>query len=491
MTASVIFLLFIVISTGLGVEAFAQPPDQAITEIEPKRLAPGAVAKIHGGPFFHLGNGRGSAVYFGDNPANTYFITESTLLFLVPIDTPCGNQSISVKTMIMRHNKLQSSDSNSVTSEVICAPDRIPRPVRPQISKVTPELDVRATTSISLTGVNIMPQWDRIYGISTDQVLYPYSDVIVKFEGLEFGGHARYVEPAGLTFALPEEIPCGPIDIHVRNYFAAENYVESDPYQISVEEECIGSLISRASPRFRVIDIELPDKVQVAATFSGAVYIEQDGGAVSDEVMKIFLNSELIETRPLQKITDRRVRYPLQFSFAQPGFYSIEVRVQRSMRSVEIEAVMQMETREPPAEVAPPPFREGKLHEFDDNANCRLNDGEFFDLVDRWISGEIAESLFFEAIDAWIGQTDICAANGAGLALELNMTPRGLLLSAGGHLESLSIFNSSGKRVFIHSSSSPRVFWNLRDGRGTPVANGVYFIMVEGFDEPKKLVVVR
>ena len=55
----------------------------------------------------------------------------------------------------------------------------------------------------------------------------------------------------------------------------------------------------------------------------------------------------------------------------------------------------------------PPPSCFSILSSYDRNYNSRLDDPEFFDLIEAWVRGQIDNSCFFEAVDLWVRQAAI------------------------------------------------------------------------------------
>jgi hypothetical protein len=51
------------------------------------------------------------------------------------------------------------------------------------------------------------------------------------------------------------------------------------------------------------------------------------------------------------------------------------------------------------------------LLKFDSNASCKLEDEEFFEVLDAYASGNMEEDLFMRAVDAWIEESNICSSN--------------------------------------------------------------------------------
>jgi len=137
----------------------------------------------------------------------------------------------------------------------------------------------------------------------------------------------------------------------------------------------------------------------------------------------------------------------------------------------------------------PPPNNAGDLCDLDNNQNGVLDDPEFFNAVDMWITEAIDNPLFFGAVDAWIGQSDICAtASDAASALfaqqqlvTARMSAQGLTLTAlKRDIVSMSVefFDLRGNSIYRERSSGGTLNWNMRRADGVPVANGIYLYRV-------------
>jgi hypothetical protein len=125
------------------------------------------------------------------------------------------------------------------------------------------------------------------------------------------------------------------------------------------------------------------------------------------------------------------------------------------------------------------------MQQFDANGNCVIDDPEFFNAIDQWIAGQVSNELFFQVVDAWISQTDVCVGSSALKpeldGVELRATGRGMVFEARGQgIASISveIFNLSGGRIFAREVPGTTLSWNLLTQEGWPLANGVYFYVV-------------
>ncbi len=166
-----------------------------------------------------------------------------------------------------------------------------------------------------------------------------------------------------------------------------------------------------------------------------------------------------------------------------------------------------------PPPPGPPPPGGSTLKSYDKNTNCKLDDPEFFNLIDGWISNAVQNVLFFSGVDAWIGQTSVCTAAASavssvealqlqGVALNLSPTLKMAQFEARGQgiaATQVEVFGLNGKRVYFGEASGAQLSWNLRASGGHLLANGTYLyrVTVRGRDgqtlqsDVKKLVIVR
>jgi hypothetical protein len=146
------------------------------------------------------------------------------------------------------------------------------------------------------------------------------------------------------------------------------------------------------------------------------------------------------------------------------------------------------------------------LKAFDSNGNCKLDDAEFFSMIDGWIASSVSNPLFFSGVDAWIGQSSVCTAAAAatldGITLSLRPSPQTALFEAHGqNIASMDVevFSLNGNRIYAGATSGSLLAWNLRASNGHPLANGTYLyrVIVRGANgevtqsQVKRLVVLR
>ena len=155
---------------------------------------------------------------------------------------------------------------------------------------------------------------------------------------------------------------------------------------------------------------------------------------------------------------------------------------------------------------SPGPTPGGGVGQFDANGNCRIDDAEFFNAIDRWVSGQIDNALFFDVVDAWISQSDVCVSSATVEGLEsvtLKASQQGGITFAarGQGIASLGVqvYDLAGRTVFARETAGPHLRWDYLNVNGRPVANGVYLYVVTVRDrdgriahsQVRRLVVLR
>jgi dipeptidyl aminopeptidase/acylaminoacyl peptidase len=143
------------------------------------------------------------------------------------------------------------------------------------------------------------------------------------------------------------------------------------------------------------------------------------------------------------------------------------------------------------------------LEDFDADGDSRLNDGEFFAVIDAWVVGQIDDRTLFQAIDLWVSGARRLIPASAAKTRVIFYRARRVYLFTGGDPEVRSIrvevYSLDGRRVFVGEAAGPKLLWNLRTAEGRPVANGIYLyvVMLRSSDghierrEVRKLMVVR
>ena len=149
------------------------------------------------------------------------------------------------------------------------------------------------------------------------------------------------------------------------------------------------------------------------------------------------------------------------------------------------------------------------LAQYDTNNNCTIDQSEFLQMVNDWIDGKIGQSLFFDGMNAWIDQTDICAGSSsvsrqplANVGVQSRPTASGVEFAAlGTDAQSIEVrvFGLNGREIARREAQGASLAWNLTTDGGRLVANGVYLyrVTVQGPDgtieqtDVRKLTVLR
>jgi hypothetical protein len=132
-----------------------------------------------------------------------------------------------------------------------------------------------------------------------------------------------------------------------------------------------------------------------------------------------------------------------------------------------------------------PPSNGGTgLSKYDTNKDCKLEDTEFFALVDQWIGGSADNSLFFSGVDAWIGQSNICSASASGRTasgpkIHLSYHPSSssalfVVQGADVRVMQVEVFSLDGRLIAYERSDGDHLVWHLKTMQGQRVANGIY-----------------
>ena len=154
------------------------------------------------------------------------------------------------------------------------------------------------------------------------------------------------------------------------------------------------------------------------------------------------------------------------------------------------------------------PSTPNNLAAFDTNNSCFIDDPEFFTSIDGWVDTQIGDDLFFDVVDVWVGQENICAASTTGVsALSLdgvsleNAFGTTTFSVSGQGISSIhvEIFSMSGEAVFSSESVGTSLSWNQMTTSGAPVANGTYLYVVTALgadgtseaSEVQKLAIIR
>ena len=501
-TAILVTLLFA--SSIVGLEANAQPNQFNITNVQPNTIYAGSVVAVNGGQFVQWNGTYGSRVYLGNTALRTHFESQNTLVAVIPVGSNyCGEQGIIVKTVVNLNNNPATVESNFVVKVVNCSNPNNPQPDNPEINTIS-LLDPISGHSIELNGENFIPNSIGQVFIAGVSPSYPLTRIRMYNEGYEFEGIGEYRSYGKMRFSTNEEVYCGLYNVEARNYFGPnQSSLPSPPSNkatIRINERCTGGDNGNAPPEnglqtgYEVYQLNLPDMAYVNDSIQGNVEIKHIGTSYATRVdMKLYVDGELRDTEEIFISGNETKRFPLQFRFDRPGNYEIEIRVNESYKKQSIRVESQNGNGPPSNGNTPPPSGGGSLSSYDSDNDCKFNDAEFFNVLDAWLSESITNSTFFSGVDAWLGETNVCSASSSSTTLKIQMNQNNLVFatSDGNSIGAVRIYDTNGQVVFSNNAQGSKLIWNLRNGQGKRIANGVYFLRFEGTGKLKKIVVIR
>lgn len=157
-----------------------------------------------------------------------------------------------------------------------------------------------------------------------------------------------------------------------------------------------------------------------------------------------------------------------------------------------------------------PGGQDAALKPFDLNDNDRIDDQEFFAIIDAWIAGSLDDTNFFRAIDLWVSQGRISSAglgagagprtlntnpeSGAhGMALETSRLPHGgglTFVARGPGIGglALTVYDVNGRVIAVQRTEGRVLTWMWHSPKGRLWANGVYFYAVEFYSTSGEIV---
>ena len=130
------------------------------------------------------------------------------------------------------------------------------------------------------------------------------------------------------------------------------------------------------------------------------------------------------------------------------------------------------------------------LSSYDMDRDCKLSDAEFFKMVDDWVLVIISDPMFFQGVDAWINDWDLCIASSAVEPIVLDLEQRGSLIALSLKGEEISqvtatIFDLNGHLVYFEEAVGARLSLDLGHQN---LANGVWLYSVHSFDQNGRLI---
>lgn len=183
-------------------------------------------------------------------------------------------------------------------------------------------------------------------------------------------------------------------------------------------------------------------------------------------------------------------------AFRHAGVYTTNVKIFTTRSMITSSATFSVQDELILVTIANPAVVQISLTQYDTNRNDRLDDNEFFMVLDGWITNQINDRTFFVAVDIWVSDSSIAARlisvrAGSLKASATRVTENGVTFSAQGASYdriAVQIYSQNGNLVYAQQSAGNRLAWNLKDVAGVPVANGVYFYAMQAYDQNGVLV---
>ena len=129
------------------------------------------------------------------------------------------------------------------------------------------------------------------------------------------------------------------------------------------------------------------------------------------------------------------------------------------------------------------------LQRFDTNGDCIITTEEILNALELWVAKQIDHRLFMTIVDAWVTGVPVCvttdplssASGASAVELKTSQSVSGIAFRAQDAnvlTTEVEIFDTHGQAIATERAHGSRLIWNLRDGNGRQVANGVYFYSI-------------
>jgi hypothetical protein len=238
---------------------------------------------------------------------------------------------------------------------------------------------------------------------------------------------------------------------------------------------------------FKIVSLDFPSSMQIGSKSEGLAVIRNVGSGGGEASIEIRINNKLHSIADVNLASNQESRYPLRLKFMETGSYTLEIRTPTDSKQMDFVITLGGDDVPPLGQPAAPPPTSGPtdLRILDSNSDCTIDDGEFFDAIDQWISNIVQDGMFFSVVDAWVSQRSICSASSAPnrelISVSLSSSA-GAIFTAGDRdimTMDVQVFDLSGGVIFTGRTNGTRLIWNLNSRAGQPVANGTYFYRVK------------
>ena len=461
-----------------------------ITHFTPLGFAPGRVMAIEGGPFLEQNDHNGSRLYFSNDELPVFFESESRLVFVPPLHTACGDHPLYVETTVEVDGQLETTRTEVREVDVQCVNLEWEGP-EPRIRSVEHSGHVTAKLEpIYITGDNITPYGPQD-GYPNTVVHYTMGQIfgIEELDYIEFG-HAKF------TLDVDH---CGTYVVEVRNYYRdATTYSPSGRHRIEVTNNCDG--IPPLQGNFNIELDSLPNFPQLGQSYEVLANVHFNGAFAIDTSLEVYDNGTLFDIQDITVPGNSHATFRFDIQFFEPGIHDVEVKVGEATTSFRVDIPGDdtiINNKATPNDS--PALITGELVNFDSDRDCIISEIEFFDLMDSWLSELIDDVLFFRGVDAWVEQLNICSSSSTTPKLSVQMRSSSILFAADARTTAMNarVYDLAGNEIYASTTPGYHLVWHMRDLRGMPVANGIYFVRIEqNIDgklqrEIRKLVVMR
>lgn len=294
---------------------------------------------------------------------------------------------------------------------------------------------------------------------------------------------AEVMNSTVLRFTVPLDATCGESELQIKNL--GPPVVLGDVMRFAVTSPCPDGPPGKIpqmppqppneKPFFEVVSLDLPSTVLLGSTLTLQGVIENTGKASCIAAVQILVDGAPVDSGfvPLGMGNSIQVA-STPYRWSTPGSHTVELRTQHKSMT---KAILVQEL---------PTNGNSPIQRFDIDKNLRIDDAEFFSIIDAWIAGQVDDAVFFQAVDLWISGQTISSVGLRSQKLSLStLTLRAKRHTVTFHAHgqgiaamNIEVFRLDGQRVFAANAAGKRLSWDLKTPSGEPVATGIYFYRV-------------
>lgn len=254
----------------------------------------------------------------------------------------------------------------------------------------------------------------------------------------------------------------------------------------------------QSASKYLITQFQFQSSGAVGDMLQGLAVISNAGTEGGTPTIELRINDKLINLYDIHLEPGEVSNFPIRHIFDHIGTYTISVVTPDDSKSQQVNVIpggkdASVPTPAPTPTPTPTPTpnpgdSQISLKTFDIDSSCKLDDSEFFNVIDRWVNSTTSDTIFFVAVDAWISQSSICAAASQFVAVifSAQSTRKSVLFSAQGEGTQgigVQVFDLTGKLITDAESLGSRLRWSLVRSDGRQVANGVYLYRVLAYGQ--------